>query len=219
MPTTFIIRRCAAASAAFVLACGAAGVAASAALADTSPVPPVASASPTPSSSAEPTATPVAEDPMFTLTANGAGSFSLVITLAGTPITVDYTVDAKGWVTAASTSTAGVSVAGKHHDLTVAMADGHVVTVELGDAGDVVEEVTVDAPKKGKHDAAADDGDQPDPADAPEPQSSASTDTEQDNADEPGDEQPDEQGAPAIPGPQATTSHEQDEGDHADEGN
>ena len=97
-----LVRRVAVASASLVLALGAAGVAASAAFADAAT--PVATASAQPSEAPD---APEAGDPTFTLTNNGAGSFSLAITIPGTSIAVDYTVDPTGAVTGATTSTAG----------------------------------------------------------------------------------------------------------------
>lgn len=140
-----LVRRVAVASASLVLALGAAGVAASAAFADAAT--PVAPASAQPSEAPD---APEAGDPTFTLTNHGAGSFSLAITIPGTSIAVDYTVDPTGAVTGATTSTAGASVAVDGHDLTVTLADGRAVKVELGDAGDAVEEVSVEAPKAAK---------------------------------------------------------------------
>ena len=221
MSATFVVRRCAAVSVVLLLACGAGGVAVSAALADTGAV---ASASATPSSSPEPTASQPTGDPIFTLTNNGVGSFSLALTIAGTPITVEYSVDATGAVTAASTSTAGASVDAGGHDLTVTLADGRVVKVELGDTGDVVKEVSVTAPKgdkkeNKKHNKDRDHSDAEEPADSnnqpganeasatPEPQPTASAD-HPDGADE----------ASASPEPQPTASadHSDDGGDHSD---
>lgn len=133
-----LARRATAVSASFVLAFGACGVAASLAFADTTPTAPATS------TAAEPTDAPEAGDPTFTLTNNGAGSFSLAITIPGTSIAVDYTVDPTGAVTGATTSTAGATVAVDGHDLTVTLADGRTVKVELGDSGDAVKEVSVE---------------------------------------------------------------------------
>ena len=187
-----LIRRAAVASASLVLAFGAAGVAASAAFADAAA--PVAT-------SAEAPDAPEAPDATFTLTNNGAGSFSLAITIPGTSIAVEYTVDPSGAVTGATTSTAGASVAVDGHDLTVTLADGRAVKVELGDAGDAVEEVSVEAPEAEK---------------TPEQKADDSTEASQsgDNADQPdqqgaganqhGDHHGDHHGAAATPEPTAT---------------
>lgn len=221
MSATFLTRRCAAVSAVFVLACGAAGAAGSAAFADTAPVPPVATSSPAPGSSAAPTANPQSEDPTFTLTSNGAGTFSLVLTLAGTAITVDYTVDATGAVTAASTSTAGVSVTGAGHELSVTLTDGRAVKVELGDAGDVVTDVSLTEPNRDDNNAATGDaavqdgqhGDTHDGTASPEPQSTAPTDSADQQGDNQGDDKGDNAGAPVTAAPQPSVS-EQDQGDN-----
>jgi hypothetical protein len=133
-----LARRATAVSASFVLAFGACGVAASLAFADTTPTAPATS------TAAAPTDTPEAGDPTFTLTNNGAGSFSLAITIPGTSIAVEYTVDPTGAVTGATTSTPGATVAVDGHDLTVTLADGRTVEVKLGDSGDAVKEVSVD---------------------------------------------------------------------------
>jgi hypothetical protein len=171
-----LARRATAVSASFVLAFGACGVAASLAFADTTPTAPATS------TAAEPTDTPEAGDPTFTLTNNGAGSFSLAITIPGTSIAVDYTVDPTGAVTGATTSTAGATVVVDGHDLTVTLADGRTVQVELGDAGDAVKEVSVeeadgdnnDNQSGDQSDSQADDqsgdqGDNEDRASTPEP--------------------------------------------------
>ena len=164
-------------------------MAASAAFADAAT--PVATASAQPSEAPD---APEAGDPTFTLTNNGAGSFSLAITIPGTSIAVDYTVDPSGAVTGATTSTAGASVAVDGHDLTVTLADGRAVKVELGDAGDAVEEVSVEAPKAAK---------------TPEPKADESTNEDQsgDQADQPGEDagkHGDHQAPAATPEPTAT---------------
>jgi uncharacterized membrane protein YgcG len=168
-----LARRATAVSASFILAFGACGVAASMAFADATPTVPATT------TAVEPTDTPESGDPTFTLTNNGAGSFSLAITIPGTSIAVDYTVDPTGAVTGATTSTAGATVAVDGHDLTVTLADGRTVKVELGDAGDAVKEVSVDEANGDNNnqdqtgDQSGDQGDNQsdnqDPASAPEP--------------------------------------------------
>ena len=239
MSATFVVRRCAAVSLVLLLACGAGGVAVSAALADPGPV---VSGSAAPSSSPEPTVSQPVDHPIFTLTNNGAGSFSLALAIAGTPITVEYSVDATGSVTAASTSTAGASVDASGHDLTVTLVDGRVVKVELGDSGDRVKEVAVTEPngenkysKDSDHNdtgetAGSNDqpGDNEDASATPEPRHTASAD----HPDHPDDSEEasaspeprrsastdDGEGASASPEPQPTASadHTDDGGDHSD---
>jgi hypothetical protein len=193
-----LARRATAVSASFVLAFGACGVAASLAFADTTPTAPATS------TAAEPTDTPEAGDPTFTLTNNGAGSFSLAITIPGTSIAVDYTVDPTGAVTGATTSTPGATVAVDGHDLTVTLVDGRTVQVELGDAGDAVKEVSVEEANGDNNNQdqsgdnqsgdqsgnqgdsqSGDQGDSQEPASAPEPantQAPNATDSSKDSS-------------------------------------
>lgn len=132
-------------SAAFLLALGASGVAASAAFADSHQAP----AATTPSTSDT--------EPTFTLVSSGAGSFELTLTVPGTSIAVTYAVDPTGAVTAATTSTVGASVVADGDELKVSLADGRVIDVELGKSGTTVDEVEVDEP--GEHQAEADNQD------------------------------------------------------------
>lgn len=207
MTKPVLARRAAAVSATFILALGASGVAASAAFADTPAPTPAATASGTPADdSAE------GIDPTYTLTDNGAGTYSLTLTIPGTSIAVDYTVDPTGTVTGASTSTSGATVAAAENDLTITLADGRVVKVELGDAGNTVDEVSVE-PSPGSSEEAnihedgnANEGDQG--ADSrPAPAVTASPESGDDGQEE-GD-QP-QATTPAAPQPSSTASPQSD---------
>ena len=140
MTTNHLARRVCAVSAAFVLACGASGVAASAAFADDVP----ASSTATIANDEQPVT--------FVSSPTASGSFSLIITIAGTAINVSYAVNADGAVvSAAVTSTSGGSlsvvgpVAVHENELSITLKDGQVVSVELGNKGDV-KEVSVEGP-------------------------------------------------------------------------
>jgi hypothetical protein len=194
MTTPTLARRAAAVSASFVLALGACGIVASAAFADgTTPVAPVATAS------AEPTDAPEAGDPTYTLTNNGGGSFSLAITIPGTSIAVDYTVDPTGAVTGATTSTAGATVTVDGHDLTITLADGRAVKVELGDAGDAVKDISVDEKNSDNNNDKTQQGDNRDKVGDQGQQGTDSQDHQGDNQDPTGT-------ATSAPEPKATDS-------------
>lgn len=190
-----LARRTAAVSAAFVLALGACGVAASAAFADSTPTTPVAT------TSAEPTDAPEAGDPTYTLTNNGAGSFSLAVTIPGTSIAVAYTVDPTGAVTGATTSTAGATVTVDGHDLTITLADGRAVKVELGDA---VKEVSVDEKNSDNN---QDTQDQQGDNTTQDTQDHQGNNTTQDTQDQQGADTKD---APATAEPKASSSDQSD---------
>lgn len=155
--TAPIARRTAAFGAAFVLALGASGVAASAAFADVMPTP---TATEMPSAAA-PAPT---EAPAFTLT-NMGNAYTLSIDIIGAPIVLSYTVDPNGAIANVSTSTGTVAVDG--HELTLTLTDGRVVNVELGEGGTSVKEVQVEQPEA-EQSAAPEQTEAPEQVEAPE---------------------------------------------------
>lgn len=139
-------------SVAFLLALGASGVAASAVYADSSPTPAGTSTS------------TEASEPTFTLVSNSPGNFELTLTVPGTSIAVTYAVDALGAVTTATTSSVGASVVADGDELTITLADGRIIEVELGKSGTTVDEIEVDEPDEDgddegddRHDDSTDD--------------------------------------------------------------
>lgn len=182
MSTSRTARRAVAITAAAFLVLGGSAVAAGSAFADTSSSDSAAS---------------------FTLTDNGAGSYSLLITIPGTSIAVDYAVDATGAITSATTSTAGASVTVSHDELTITLADGTVVSAEVGQAGRV-DEVGVEQPDPAET-ADSQGGDQPDAQesdspDAPDAQQSDAPDApEVQQSDAPDVQQSDAPDAPSSP--------------------
>lgn len=161
MSTSRSARRAVAITAAAFLAFGGSAVVATSAFADTS--------------ASDSAAT-------FTLTDNGGGSFSLVITIPGTSIAVDYAVDASGAVTSATTSTAGASVTVNEDELTITLADGTVVSAEVGEAGRV-DEVDVEQPDVAETEA-PDSEQSSDSQDAPEVEQSDAPEAQQSDAPE-----------------------------------
>lgn len=173
--------RVATVSAAFVLAMGATG-ALGVAFADDNP--------PTPATSGSPATGSTEDGNAYILSTDGTGTFSLALTVPGTSIAIDYTVDTTGAVTAASTSSAGATVTVDGHDLTVTLADGRTVQVELGDKGDTVDEVETDTPDSASGDSNGDGnggGDGSDNSDTPEPTDTPDSNAPDSNADEQGD--------------------------------
>ncbi len=162
MTRTRLASRTVTVSAAFVLAFGAAGVAASAAFADDA-------------TTSAPISVSVQDEPTFTLVDNGAGSFSLAIVIPGTSVAIDYTVDADGGVTGATTSTAGAGVTFEDDEITVTLTDGRVVAVEVGKAGEV-DEIEVEGPD--------DDADENDSNDADVDENDSDENDSQDVSDE-----------------------------------
>ena len=80
------------------------------------------------------------------VTATAAG-YQLSVDIAGTSVTIDYTLDAVGNVLTASTGAAGVTATASGHEITLTSTNGTVVSVELGDSGTVVREVETETPE------------------------------------------------------------------------
>jgi hypothetical protein len=173
LPLSFTAGRVATVSAAFLLTLGATG-AADVAFADGAP--------PVPAVSGSPAAGTGEDGAAYVLTNNGSGNFNLAITVPGTSISIDYTVDPTGAVTAASTSTAGATVTSDGHELNVTLADGRTVQVEIGDGGDTVEQVETDAPDNSD---AADPQDTPDNSDSQGDESSSNDNQSDDSGETP----------------------------------
>ncbi len=97
-----------------------------------------------------------------TQTTNG---YTLTLDVAGVGVVIDYTLDASGNVTTASTTTAGATVTSTSHEINVTMTDGTVVSVELGDGGTSVEEVSTEKPEAS---ASPETSDQPEASQSPD---------------------------------------------------
>lgn len=137
-------------STAFVLVVGASG-ALSVAYADGS--------TPAPATSGSPGTGATEDGNAYVLSTDGTGAFTLALSVPGTSIAIDYTVDSSGAITTASTSTSGASVTADGHDLMVTLADGRTVQVEIGDRGDTVDEIETAGP---------DSSERPDPTETPD---------------------------------------------------
>ena len=75
------------------------------------------------------------------------GGYQLSVDVAGTSVTIDYTLDAVGNVLTASTAAAGFTATAAGHEITLTSTNGTVVSVELGDSGTVVREVETETPE------------------------------------------------------------------------
>ncbi|HVA61871.1 MAG TPA: hypothetical protein VNG13_15250 [Mycobacteriales bacterium] len=77
----------------------------------------------------------------------GANAYALSLSVAGTAIVIDYTLNGSGQLTSATTSAPGATVSTAGDEIRAALVDGTVVQVELGGGGTSVDSVETESPE------------------------------------------------------------------------